>query len=431
MVRSYEQGGACAISVLTDETYFGGSIKDLCIARSSTRLPLLRKDFIIDPIQIFEAAIAGADAVLLIATVLDDSSLQELRVVAEGELNLDAVVEVHSSEELNRALSAGAKIIGVNNRDLKTFRVSLNTSERLIAEAPRDRIMVSESGLQEGRSLRHLRTLGFHGFLIGEALMRAPDPETALRDLVASAEDRQTVNDEIVGRLCQTPRRFTETPYKHRSVQIKICGVTNLKDAMACAELGAHMIGFNFYPQSPRYVEPIIVGRIIEAISPGVCAVGVFVDASTEEIRNIAHTAGLRCVQLHGPVSRETCSELAREFRVVRAFSTDPRFRPEEISRFGDCDVLIDAYHPDLRGGTGLRCDWLAARTTCSFARFLILSGGLTEQNVGRAIATVAPHCVDVCSGVESAPGLKDHKALANFVTAVQNANFLMTASPG
>jgi indole-3-glycerol phosphate synthase len=191
VVRCYERGGACAISVLTDEEYFGGSIVDLCTARSSTNLPLLRKDFIIDPIQILEAAIAGSDAVLLIATALDDLSLGKLRAFAEDELGLDALVEVHSSEELNRALNAGAKIIGVNNRDLRTFRVSLNTSERLIAEAPRDKVMISESGLQSADSLVRLRKLGFRGFLIGEALMNAPDPEAALRDLIAAAEDRQ------------------------------------------------------------------------------------------------------------------------------------------------------------------------------------------------------------------------------------------------
>lgn len=191
IVRCYERGGACAISVLTDEEYFGGSIADLCAARSSTDLPLLRKDFIIDPIQIFESAIAGADAVLLIVAALDDTWLKELRSLAEDALRLDALIEVHSSEELNRALNAGAKIIGVNNRDLRTFRVSLNTSERLIAEAPRDRIMVSESGLQDPGSLRYLQALGFRGFLVGEALMRAPDSETALRDLVVAAEDGQ------------------------------------------------------------------------------------------------------------------------------------------------------------------------------------------------------------------------------------------------
>jgi indole-3-glycerol phosphate synthase len=131
--------------------------------------------------------------VLLIAAALDDDALARLRATAEDELGLDAVVEVHTSEELRRAVMTGAKFIGVNNRDLRTFRTSLETSEHLIAEAPRDRIMISESGLQDPKSLRHLRALGFRGFLIGEALMRAPDPEATLRDLIASVEHRQVV----------------------------------------------------------------------------------------------------------------------------------------------------------------------------------------------------------------------------------------------
>jgi len=197
IVRCYERGGACAISILTDEEHFGGSVADLSAARSSTNLPLLRKDFIIDPIQILEAAAAGADAVLLIAAALDDVSLCSLRAVAEDEMGLDALVEAHTPGELRRALNAGARIIGINNRDLRTFRVSLNTSELLIAEAPADRILISESGLQSADSLLRLRKLGFRGFLIGEALMREHDPETALRDLVAAAENRQAMNDEI------------------------------------------------------------------------------------------------------------------------------------------------------------------------------------------------------------------------------------------
>jgi len=192
--RGYEQGGACAISVLTDEEYFGGSLEDLSAARSSTKLPVLRKDFIIDPIQIHEAAIAGADAVLLIVAALDDALLGRLREVAEDELGLDALVEVHTSDELHRALDAGVKIIGVNNRDLTTFQISLSTSERLIAEASPESIWISESGLQSAESLVHLRRLGFRGFLIGEAFMRAGDPKTALRDLIAAAEDRKVTS---------------------------------------------------------------------------------------------------------------------------------------------------------------------------------------------------------------------------------------------
>ena len=185
----YERGGACAISVLTDEGYFGGSIDDLIAIRSTTRLPILRKDFIIDATQIYEAAIAGADAVLLIVTALNNHSLGELRQVAEDELGLDALVEVHTSEELRRGLNTGVRIIGVNNRDLRTFQVSLTTSERLIAEAPGDQVMISESGLQSPGALLRLRKLGFRGFLIGEALMRAPDPEVAIRGLINAAED--------------------------------------------------------------------------------------------------------------------------------------------------------------------------------------------------------------------------------------------------
>ncbi len=194
VARDYQQGGACAISVLTEEEHFAGSIADLTAVRSSTDLPVLRKDFIVDAIQIYEAAVAGADAILLIVAALDDDSLGELRKVAEDELGLDALVEVHTSDELRRAVNRGAKIIGVNNRDLQTFEVSLNTSERLIAQAPQNSIMISESGLRHPEELRHLQALGFRGFLIGEGLMRAKNPGTALRDLLARAEERQIVS---------------------------------------------------------------------------------------------------------------------------------------------------------------------------------------------------------------------------------------------
>ncbi|PYL69115.1 MAG: hypothetical protein DMF22_11825 [Verrucomicrobia bacterium] len=167
---------------------------DLTAVRSSTHLPVLRKDFIVDAIQIYEAAVAGADAILLIVAALDDDSLGELRKVAEDELGLDALVEVHTSDELRRAVNRGAKIIGVNNRDLQTFEVSLNTSERLIAEAPQNSIMISESGLHHPEQLRHLQALGFRGFLIGEGLMRAKNPGIALRDLLARAGERQIVS---------------------------------------------------------------------------------------------------------------------------------------------------------------------------------------------------------------------------------------------
>jgi phosphoribosylanthranilate isomerase len=212
-------------------------------------------------------------------------------------------------------------------------------------------------------------------------------------------------------------------------VQIKICGVTNVRDAKASVELGAHLIGLNFYPQSPRYIEPKAGRQIVEALPNNTVAVGVFVDGNADQIRKTANTAGLRCVQLHGNFSPEMAHELAGEFRVIRVFSTHPRFRPEDVSLFPDSDVLIDAHHPDLRGGTGRTCDWPVARATLPFTRFLILSGGLNAQNVGRAIATVTPHAVDVCSGVESAPGVKDHRVLENFIGAVRMAERITSVS--
>jgi phosphoribosylanthranilate isomerase len=213
------------------------------------------------------------------------------------------------------------------------------------------------------------------------------------------------------------------------SVQIKVCGVTNVRDAKACVELGAHLIGLNFYQQSPRYIEARVARQIVEAMPANVHAVGIFVDANVDEVRKAANLAGTRCVQLHGNCSPEMAHQLTREFRVIRAFSTHAWFRPENVAEFPDCDVLIDAHHPDLRGGTGLTCDWPAARATLPFARFLILSGGLNAQNVGPAITTVSPHAVDACSGVESTPGVKDHRAIKDFVTAVRAAERSLQAT--
>src|SRR5262249_22445920 len=212
-------------------------------------------------------------------------------------------------------------------------------------------------------------------------------------------------------------------------IQIKICGVTNPSDARACVELGADMIGFNFYPASRRYVEPAIVRRIVDALPEQICAVGVFVDADPAEIRKVAQIAGVRCVQLHGRATAEWCSQLAREFRVIRALSTDTRFEPEHTAAFSHCDVLIDSYHPELRGGTGQTCDWSAARSAMCYTRFLILSGGLNARNVGRAIASVTPDAVDVCSGIEGAPGVKNHLALEQFIGAVRATSATTNAS--
>lgn len=181
IVGSYQAGGAVALSVLTEEDHFDGSLADLRAAKASVDLPVMRKDFVFDEYQVFEAAAAGADAVLLIVAALEDQELESLRRLTEEGLGMDALVEVHSADEMKRA--ANSNLIGVNNRDLRTFQVSLETSLELAPLAPRDALLVSESGLSDAADLRRLREHGFHGFLIGESLMRAHCPEDALREL--------------------------------------------------------------------------------------------------------------------------------------------------------------------------------------------------------------------------------------------------------
>jgi indole-3-glycerol phosphate synthase len=181
IVKSYAAGGASAISVLTEEDYFSGSLDDLRTAKSVVDLPVLRKDFIVDEYQVYESAAAGADAVLLIVAALDDARLLFLRRLAEEEMALDALVEVHDREEMKRAIACGASLIGVNNRNLHTFEVSLETSLSLASDAPNDAVLISESGLSTATDLNRLHDAGYRGFLIGESLMRSADPAAALR----------------------------------------------------------------------------------------------------------------------------------------------------------------------------------------------------------------------------------------------------------
>ncbi len=182
ILPAYERGGAAAASVLTEGPNFGGSLDDLRAARCACGLPLLRKDFVVDRYQLQEAQRAGADAVLLIVAVLGDEELRSLHEDA-NELGLDALVEVHDAEELRRAGAAGASIIGVNNRDLRDFSVDVGRTEELLERMPPATIVVSESGISEPGQLARLEALGVHAVLVGEALMRAPDPCAALRRL--------------------------------------------------------------------------------------------------------------------------------------------------------------------------------------------------------------------------------------------------------
>jgi indole-3-glycerol phosphate synthase len=181
--RAYERGGAAALSVLTEEDHFGGSLQDLRAARAATALPALRKDFVVDPYQVWEARAAAADAVLLIVAALDDRTLATLLAAAK-ETGLDVLVEVHDRAELERALRHDVRMVGVNNRDLRTMAVRLETSLDLASAIPDDVVAVAESGLRTPEDLRRLRDAGFDAFLIGEHLMQAPDPGGALQALI-------------------------------------------------------------------------------------------------------------------------------------------------------------------------------------------------------------------------------------------------------
>jgi indole-3-glycerol phosphate synthase len=186
-VGAYERGGAAALSVLTDERHFGGSLEDLRAARAACDLPILRKDFIVDPYQLYEAAVNGADAVLLIVRALDDRRLREMYEQARG-LDLDCLVEVHDGEELQRALELDADVIGINNRDLDRGTVEVSTTYELITDVPAGKTVVAESGISERAELEELERVGVDAVLIGSALMGAPDAEAKVRELTGGDE---------------------------------------------------------------------------------------------------------------------------------------------------------------------------------------------------------------------------------------------------
>lgn len=183
LAPALERAGAAALSVLTEPEFFSGALEDLQVARQISSLPVLRKDFLFEDYQLYEARAAGADAFLLIAALFSPAGLNGL-IGLGRHLGMAALVEVHTAEEVKQALDAGAELVGVNNRDLKTFEVSIETSLRLIESIPENCVAVSESGLSSRAELERLRAAGFDAFLMGEALMRAPEPAQALRELL-------------------------------------------------------------------------------------------------------------------------------------------------------------------------------------------------------------------------------------------------------
>jgi indole-3-glycerol phosphate synthase/phosphoribosylanthranilate isomerase len=393
LAHIYQENGAAAISVLTDERFFQGSLDHLRAVRAAVDLPLLRKDFVFDPYQVYEARAAGADALLLIAAMLDDGQMRTLHRLI-GELGMAALVEVHDEAELARALRFKPRLVGVNNRDLRTFRVNIETTARLRPLVPADVTLVAESGIHTPADATRLGEIGVDAMLVGESLVTARDVAAKIRELT------------------------------NRVPRVKICGLTTPNDALAAVEAGADMLGFNFYPKSPRTIAPAdcahIVSRIPNHQSP-ITLVGVFVNSPLGDVRAILDDCGLDLAQIHGDEPPEFLEALeGRAFKGLRPATleqaqTDAR----HYARHTAPALLVDACRPDAYGGTGQTGDWGLARALAAEYPIL-LAGGLTPENAAEAVAQVQPWGVDVASGVESSPGRKDARRMAAFVRAAK-----------
>ncbi|HEV3111515.1 MAG TPA: indole-3-glycerol phosphate synthase TrpC [Candidatus Binataceae bacterium] len=406
VARGYAATGAAAISVLTDPR-FKGSLNDLCAARAAVDLPLLRKDFMFDPYQLYEARAAGADCILLIAAMLSENDLRVLAALAR-ELNMAALVEVHDESELRTAERIGAALIGINNRDLHTFVTDIAVSERLMRAYRGDALLVSESGIESAADIARLDEAGARAFLIGESLLRYPTPRVLLGDFLYALDFKSAIP--------LAPSNRSAAHHARPGVRVKVCGITRVEDALAALEAGADMIGLNFYPPSPRFVELKRACEIRNAIGGRAEIVGVFVNPTRAEIEQHDREVRLDMIQLHGDEAVEEF--FGWPFAVIGAVKVGGDGLPSRAPCWGHY-VLYDATDAKLHGGTGRRVplEWFRNRNLShSF-----ISGGLTADNVAEA-AALRPYGVDVASGIESAPGIKDHVKLRSFIQNAKSA---------
>lgn len=373
-------GAAAAISVLTDGPFFGGSLADLRAVRRVYDGPILAKDFIVDVRQVAEARAHGADAVLVLLSILDDAEARAV-MAAAARLGMDALVEAHDEAEVARAVMLGARIIGINNRDLRTLEVDLATTERLAPLVPADRLVVAESGIS-GRA--DLERLGPHAdaFLVGSALMRAGDPAQAARALAFG--------------------------------RVKVCGLTNAADLDMAAGAGATHAGIVMVPGSPRAVTPAAAEAILAETRSRPRLVGIFRDESPYNVDAAARRLGLHAVQLHGK----------EEVGVYRALL------PEETEIWAAAQVGAGPVGPrpgadrllfdSGPGGTGRTFDWSRVAGRAELGAGL-LAGGLTPANA-RGAARLGAYALDVGSGLEAVPGWKDSNLVGAFFEALRPA---------
>lgn len=370
LARGYA-GVADALSVLTDRDHFGGSLDDLSAARANFDGPILAKDFFIDPRQVAEARIAGADSVLVMLSLLDDGPAGD--IIAEARrFGMDALVEVHDEAEMRRALRLDAPLIGINNRDLSDFSIDLTTSERLAAMAP-DRLIVSESGIAARADVDRLAP-HVDAFLVGSSLMRAPDPAQAAREL-------------IFGRT-------------------KLCGLNHRGDLGAARP--AAFAGFVFVPGSPRHVT-VDEAAPLAAIArrAGILPVGVFRDAPPRTLSDVATVLNLHAVQLHGREDAEYVRSLRRELPDECEIWSAVSVGREALGGRGGERLVFD----NAEGGSGGSFDWTLIRGHFRLPQALV-AGGIGPDNA-RAAQRLGGYAIDVGSAVDLCPGRKSPEKIA------------------
>jgi indole-3-glycerol phosphate synthase/phosphoribosylanthranilate isomerase len=385
IARAYTSA-ADAISVLTDTPFFGGSLDDLRAVRAAFDGPVLAKDFVVDPRQVAEARLHGADAVLVMLSVLSD---REARVVMEAaeRLGMDALVEAHDEEEVRRAVALGAAIIGINNRDLKTLTVDLAVTERLASLVPADRLLVAESGIASRANVERLAPFA-DAFLVGSSLMRADDPGLAARVLAFG--------------------------------RVKVCGLTDPHDTEMAAACGASYAGLIMVPNTPRALSLRQADPVARAgAAASLRTVGVFRNEKVMQVAQSAAALGLDAVQLHGDEDAAYIKALrahlpsSAEIWAVGAVGEDlPPARP------GSNRMLFDTMANGRSGGTGTAFDWSRIRGRPELSE-AVLAGGLDADNA-RAAAAVGAFALDVCSGVERTPGRKDAGRMRAFFQALR-----------
>ncbi|MCW7762641.1 bifunctional indole-3-glycerol-phosphate synthase TrpC/phosphoribosylanthranilate isomerase TrpF [Photorhabdus luminescens] len=361
---------AAAISVLTDEKYFQGSYEFLRLVSDAVHQPVLCKDFIIDPYQVYLARYYQADAILLMLSVLDDQQYIALSELANS-LNMGVLTEVSSEEELTRAIALKAKVIGINNRDLRDLSIDLNRTKQLAPQLPEGTLVISESGIHQHQQIRELSHYA-NGFLIGSALMAQSNLDLALRQLILGEN--------------------------------KVCGLTRPQDAKVALQAGAVYGGLIFAEHSPRKINIQQAQQIINAAN--LKYVGVFQNQSSTFISHTARTLSLAAVQLHGAEGevyiaelRKTLPENCQIWKAVDMSKDDFHAKAENVDRY-----LLD----NGKGGTGQSFDWRLLDKQ-SLAN-VMLAGGLNEENCQQA-AKYGCCGLDFNSGVESAPGIKSsHK---------------------